>query len=200
MFTGIISEVGTVSAIKNMKGGKELAIACSFAGSTHEDESIAVNGVCLTVVSFNRDEFHVQCVEETLRKTGLGDLKQGSPVNLERSLTLDKGIEGHLVQGHVDTTGIVTSIDQKDADLLISVEYPSEFNDLVVGRGSIAIDGISLTVARHERNRFTVAIIPYTWDYTNLREKAEGDRVNLEFDMFGKYIIQYLKNREGGNG
>ena len=197
MFTGIISEVGTVTAIKNLKGGKELAIACSFAGSTHEDESIAVNGVCLTVVSFNRDVFHVQCVEETLRKTGLGDLQEGSPVNLERSLTLDKGIEGHLVQGHVDTTGIVTSIDQKDADLLISVEYPPEFNDLVVGRGSIAIDGISLTVARHEENRFTVAIIPYTWQHTNLIEKTEGDRVNLEFDMFGKYIIQYLKNREG---
>lgn len=200
MFTGIISEVGTVSAIKNMKGGKELAIACSFAGSTHEDESIAVNGVCLTVVSFNRDEFHVQCVEETLRKTGLGDLQEGSPVNLERSLTLDKGIEGHLVQGHVDTTGVITSIDQKEADLLISVEYPPEFRDLVVGRGSIAIDGISLTVARNEENRFTIAIIPYTWEHTNLREKKEGDRVNLEFDMFGKYIIQYLRNRESGNG
>lgn len=200
MFTGIISEVGTVSAIKNMKGGKELAIACSFADSTHEDESIAVNGVCLTVVSFNRDEFHVQCVEETLRKTGLGDLQEGSPVNLERSLTLDKGIEGHLVQGHVDTTGVITSIDQKDADLLISVEYPPEFRDLVVGRGSIAIDGISLTVARNEENRFTIAIIPYTWEHTNLREKKEGDRVNLEFDMFGKYIIQYLRNRESGNG
>lgn len=196
MFTGIISEVGTVSSIKNMQGGKELAIACSFAGTTHEDESIAVNGVCLTVVSFNEDEFHVQCVEETLRKTGLGDLQEGSPVNLERSLTLDKGIEGHLVQGHVDTTGTITSIDQKDADLLITVEYPDEFKDLVVGRGSIAIDGISLTIARNEENRFTVAIIPYTWDYTNLKDRKEGERVNLEFDMFGKYIIQYLKNRD----
>ena len=199
MFTGIISEVGTGSAITNMKGAKELSIACSFAGNTHVDESVAVNGVCLTVVSFNENEFHVQCVEETLRKTGLGDLKEGSPVNLERSLMLDKGIEGHLVQGHVDTTGIITSIDQKDADLLISVEYPPEFKDLVVGRGSIAIDGISLTVARYEENWFTVAIIPYTWEYTNLKEKTEGDRVNLEFDMFGKYIIQYLKNRESGN-
>jgi riboflavin synthase len=196
MFTGIISEVGIVSSIKNMQGGKELAISCSFAGTTHEDESIAVNGVCLTVVSFNEETFHVQCVEETLRKTGLGDLKEGSPVNLERSLTLDKGIEGHLVQGHVDTTGSITSIDQKDADLLITVEYPDEFKDLVVGRGSIAIDGISLTIARSEENRFTVAIIPYTWDHTNLKDRKEGERVNLEFDMFGKYIIRYLKNRD----
>lgn len=196
MFTGIISEVGTVSTVKEMQGGKELAISCTFAGSTHEDESIAVNGVCLTVVSFTDEAFHVQCVEETLRKTGLGDLEEGSPVNLERSLTLDKGIEGHLVQGHVDTTGTITSISRKDADLLITIEYPEEFKDLVVGRGSIAIDGISLTVARNEVNRFTVAIIPYTWEHTNLRDRSEGERVNLEFDMFGKYIIQYLKNRE----
>jgi riboflavin synthase len=198
MFTGIVSEVGTVSSIKEMQGGRELDIACTFAAKTHEDESIAVNGVCLTVVSFNETSFRVQCVEETLRKTGLGKLKEDSKVNLERSLTLDKGIEGHLVQGHVDTTGTITSIMQDGADLLVTIQYPDQFRDLIVGRGSIAIDGISLTVARNEDSRFTVAIIPYTWEHTNLKERAEGDSVNLEFDMFGKYIIQYLKNREKG--
>lgn len=197
MFTGIISEVGKIESIGEIKGGKELTISCSFAGDAHVDESIAVNGVCLTVVSFGKDSFRVQCVEETLRKTALGKLKDGSPVNLERSLTLDKGIEGHLVQGHVDTTGTITAVDKDGADLLITVQYPDEFRDYIVGRGSIAIDGISLTIARNRDSEFTVAIIPYTWEYTNLKEKAEGDAVNLEFDMFGKYIIQYLKNREG---
>ena len=196
MFTGIVSEVGEVTSIKSLKGGVELSIRCSFAGDTHEDESIAVNGVCLTVVSFDSDCFSVQCVEETLRKTSFKTLEEGSPVNLERSLTLDKAIEGHIVQGHVDTMGTITSVQTNDADILITVEYPEEYEDYIVGRGSISIDGISLTVARNEENRFTVAIIPYTWDHTNLKSKKEGDPVNLEFDIFGKYIVQYLKKRE----
>lgn len=196
MFTGIVSEVGEVKSIKPLKGGVELTIGCSFAGDTHVDESIAVNGVCLTVVSFDSDCFSVQCVEETLRKTSFKSLEEGSPVNLERSLTLNKAIEGHIVQGHVDTMGTITSIQTNDADILITVEYPEEYDDYIVGRGSISIDGISLTIARNEENRFTVAIIPYTWDHTNLKSKSEGDPVNLEFDIFGKYIVQYLKKRE----
>ncbi|WP_340104103.1 riboflavin synthase [Rhodohalobacter sp. 8-1] len=198
MFTGIVSEVGKVKAIENLKGGVELSIQCSFAADTHVDESIAVNGVCLTVVSFDEETFRVQCVEETLRKTSFKSLKAGSPVNLERSLTLDKAIEGHIVQGHVDTMGTITTIQTNDADILVTVEFPEEYEDYIVGRGSISIDGISLTVARNEENRFTVAIIPYTWDHTNLRSKKEGDPVNLEFDIFGKYIVQYLKKREEG--
>lgn len=197
MFTGIVAEVGTVAEMKPIEGGKEIAINCSFAGDTHIDESIAVNGVCLTVVDFNKEQFRIQAVDETLRKTSIGDLEKGSVVNLERSLTLEKGIEGHIVQGHVDTTGTISEISQDGADLLVTVEYPEEHKDLIVGRGSIAIDGISLTVAREEENRFTVAIIPYTWDHTNLRDKKAGDSVNLEFDIFGKYIVRYLKNREG---
>ena len=196
MFTGIVSEVGEVKEIKPLKGGVELSIQCSFASDTHVDESIAVNGVCLTVVSFDEQTFRVQCVEETLRKTSFKMLEEGSPVNLERSLTLNKAIEGHIVQGHVDTMGTITTIETNDADILITIDYPSEYEDYIVGRGSISIDGISLTVARNEGNQFTVAIIPYTWDYTNLRSKKEGDPVNLEFDIFGKYIVQYLKIRE----
>lgn len=195
MFTGIVSEVGEIKSIREIEGGRELTVACSFAADAHVDESIAVNGVCLTVVSFDNESFKVQCVDETLRKTSLGDLKKNSSVNLERSLTLEKGIEGHIVQGHVDTTGKIKSINKDGADLLITVEYPDEFVDYVVGRGSIAIDGISLTVARNEANQFTVAIIPYTWENTNLIAKKPGDLVNLEFDIFGKYIVHYLKNR-----
>jgi riboflavin synthase len=196
MFTGIVSEIGDVTEIKKIKGGQELSIQCSFAEDVHVDESIAINGVCHTVVSHTDDVFKVQSVEETLRKTNLGDLEVGNPVNLERSLTLNKAIEGHIVQGHVDTTGTIKKIDKDGADLLITIEFPEEYRDYIVGRGSISIDGISLTIARNEGNLFTVAIIPYTWDETNLHAKKIGDRVNLEFDIFGKYIIQYLQNRE----
>lgn len=197
MFTGIVSEVGIIQRTEEMDGGKQISIECSFAADTHEDESIAVNGVCLTVVKFDEGAFTVQCVNETLRKTSLGELKTGRHVNLERSLTLEKGIEGHIVQGHVDTVGTIVQIDKKGADILVTIEYPENFTDYIVGRGSISVDGISLTVAQCEQNRFKVAIIPYTWDHTNLLYKSEGDSVNLEFDIFGKYIIQYLEKRSG---
>ncbi len=196
MFTGIIEEVGIVEKIEAIKGGQELHISCSFAAETHVDESIAVNGVCLTVTAQNSETFKVQCVNETLRKTSLGSFEKGSKVNLERSLTLDKAIEGHIVQGHVDITGEIKKISQEDADILIDIEYPEEFDDYVVDRGSIALDGISLTIARTGENYFTVAIIPYTWEYTNLIDKKVGDLVNLEFDVFGKYIIKYLRKRD----
>ncbi|MDR9415663.1 MAG: riboflavin synthase [Gracilimonas sp.] len=193
MFTGIIQEVGKVKSATSLNGGgKELEIACTFANSCHVDESISVNGVCLTVTAFTEDTFTVQVVEETLRKTSIGDLKPASPVNLERSLTLNKGIEGHLVQGHVDTTGTITKIEKEETGWLITIEYPDEFTDMIVGRGSITIEGISLTIAREKDNIFTVAIIPYTWDHTNLSQKSEGDQVNLEFDVIGKYVVKYL--------
>jgi riboflavin synthase len=193
MFTGIVQEVGTVAEIKSLNGGgKELKISCSFAHTCHEDESISVNGVCLTVTAFNEETFTVQAVEETLRKTSTGHLEKGSPVNLERSLTLQKGIEGHLVQGHVDTTGKIIEIEKEETGWLLTVEYPDEYTDMVVGRGSITMEGISLTVARESENTFTVAIIPYTWDHTNLKDKKEGDSLNLEFDVIGKYVVKYL--------
>jgi len=192
MFTGIIAETGIVESVNPLRGGKELVISCSFAAETHVDESISVNGVCLTVVSSESETFKVQCVEETLRKTSFQSVTQGDEVNLERSLTIDKAIEGHIVQGHVDALGIIEKIEVDDNDKLITISYPEEFIPYIVGRGSIAVDGISLTVAREEDNRFTVAIIPYTWDYTNLKNLKKGSRVNLEFDIFGKYIVRYL--------
>lgn len=190
--------MGRISKVKELKGARQLSIECSFASDTHIDESIAVNGVCLTVTECSEKYFTVQCVEETIRKTTFNEFKPGSIVNLERSLTLDKAIEGHIVQGHVDTVGTIESVQKNDSDILITIIFPEEFQDYIVGRGSVAIDGISLTVARNEGNRFTVAIIPYTWDYTNLSSKKAGDRVNIEFDIFGKYIVQYLERREKG--
>jgi riboflavin synthase len=199
MFTGIIAETGTVQTVNSLEGGKELEISCSFAGDTHIDESISVNGVCLTVVSSSSNSFKVQCVEETLRKTSFQFIREGNEVNLERSLTLDKAIEGHIVQGHVDAVGNIEKIEVDDNDKLITIRYPKEFIPYIVGRGSIAVDGISLTVAREEDNRFTVAIIPYTWDYTNLKNLKKGDKVNLEFDIFGKYIVRYLDKLHHGS-
>ena len=195
MFTGIIEETGVVQEVRPILGGREITIAASFSGDVHIDESIAVNGVCLTVVSFDENDFKVQSVEETLRKTTTGNLKRGDKVNLERSLTLEKAIEGHIVQGHVDTVGTIKQIDQSGADLLVHIEYPEEYDEYIVGRGSIAVNGISLTVAREEAGGFAVAIIPYTWEHTNLKELREGDGVNLEFDIFGKYIVKYLRKR-----
>ncbi|MDZ7719702.1 MAG: riboflavin synthase [Balneolaceae bacterium] len=198
MFTGIIEELGTINKITEMDGAKELSIEAPFVSEVHVDESIAVNGVCLTVVSFDEKSFNVQCVNETLRKTNLGDLIKGDPVNLERSLTLEKAIEGHIVQGHVDTVGTVTKVDEKGADKLLTFTFPKEYTDYIVGRGSIAIDGISMTVARESENSCTVAVIPYTWENTNFKIRKAGDHMNLEFDIFGKYILKYLKSREEG--
>ena len=195
MFTGIIQEIGKINSIKSLNGGgQEMKVSCSFSDTCHEDESISINGACHTVVAFDETTFTVQSVEETLRKTSLGSLKENDPVNLERSLTLQKGIEGHLVQGHVDTAGTITGIEKEETGWLLTVEYPSEFENMIVGRGSITMEGISLTVARESGNSFVVAIIPYTWEHTNLKDKAVGDKVNLEFDVIGKYVIKYLAN------
>lgn len=193
MFTGIVQEVGKVIESKSLNGGgKEMRISCSFADTCHVDESISINGACHTVTAFDDHSFTVQSVEETLRKTSMGELGKDSPVNLERSMTLSKGIEGHLVQGHVDTTGTIKHIEKEETGWLLTIRFPDEFNNMIVGRGSITVEGISLTIAREEENQFVIAIIPYTWEHTNLKNKEVGDSVNLEFDVIGKYVVKYL--------
>lgn len=196
MFTGIIEEVGVISSSAAQGEGRELTIECSFAGAIRIDQSINVNGVCHTVVSRDQNTFTIQSVEETLRKTAIGDLEEGDRVNLERSMTADRLLDGHIVQGHVDATGTILEIEQEDNDRLFTIEYPEKHRSLIVPRGSISVDGISLTVAREKSNRFTVAIIPYTFDHTNLKDKKPGDRLNLEYDILGKYVVRYLQNRQ----
>lgn len=198
MFTGIIKEVGRLTSVRPLEGGRELVIRCGFAGELQVDQSISLNGVCHTVTACNGTSFTVQSVEETLRKTNMGDLNEGDLLNLERSLRPDQLLDGHLVQGHVDAVGIIEHIEEEGTDRLVTVSYPEEHAALVVGRGSIAMDGISLTVAKEQENTFTVAIIPYTFDHTNLKDKAAGDPVNLEFDVLGKYVIKYMMNRKDG--
>ena len=195
MFTGIIEESGTVEGVKDQRGGKEFIISASFARELRVDQSISINGACHTVVGKDRDTFGIQSVEETLRKTNLGDLREGDPVNLERSMTMERLLDGHIVQGHVDETGIIVSIEEEGMDHLVTLEYSKEHRNLVVGRGSIAVDGISLTVAQESGNRFVVAIIPYTWEHTNFYARSEGDKVNLEFDILGKYVARHLESR-----
>lgn len=195
MFTGIIQEVGTIKEVEQLDGCREIKIACGFGGEVKVDQSISINGVCHTVTAHDDNSFTVQSVEETLRKTNIGDLAVQSLVNLERSLRPDQLLDGHLVQGHVDATGTIIEILEEGTDILITVDYPEEYIDLVVGRGSIAIDGISLTIAEENDTRFTIAIIPYTYEHTNLTSKQEGDTVNLEFDVLGKYVVKYLKQR-----
>lgn len=196
MFTGIIKSVGKVQEVSSLGGGKEIIVATDFADEIQVDQSISINGVCHTATASDAETFTVQSVEETLRKTNIGDLQKDMLVNLERSLRPDQLLDGHIVQGHVDATGTITEIEQEGTDWLFTIEYPEEHTGLVVGRGSIAIDGISLTVAGEEENRFQVAIIPYTYEHTNLQSRKVGDTVNLEFDVLGKYVLKYLKNRE----
>lgn len=195
VFTGIIKSVGTIEEINELDGGKEIIIVSDFADEVQVDQSISINGVCHTATAASSEAFTVQSVEETLRKTNIGDLQKGNRVNLERSLRADQLMDGHIVQGHVDATGVIEDIKQEGTDWLFTIQYPEEYANLIVGRGSVAIDGISLTVANERDQNFTVAIIPYTYEHTNLNEKQVGDTVNLEFDVIGKYVVKYLEGR-----
>lgn len=192
MFTGIIEEVGTVEAVTPLAGGRRLRIGCSFAAALRVDESVAVDGVCLTVVAQDGAAFEAVAVEETLSKTALGDRAPGDGVNLERALVMGARLDGHLVQGHVDTTGTVASVEALADSHLVRVRYPEAGAPYLIPRGSVCVDGISLTVARLDDvpGTFALAIIPHTWDKTTAGRWREGARVNLEFDLVGKYVLR----------
>lgn len=195
MFTGIIETIATIKAVRPLEGGIEMDVEASYLNEIQVDDSIAHSGVCLTVIKKNNEIYTVQAVEETLRKTTLGELKNGSVVNAERCLTPNSRLDGHIVQGHVDAVGTIVEMKDEGSNWLITIAFNPEFEELIVGRGSITVDGISLTVAREEKNKFTVAIIPFTWQHTILHTKKIGDRVNLEFDILGKYVLKYMKKR-----
>jgi riboflavin synthase len=201
VFTGIIEEVGRVVSAVKKGGGMRLSIdAPQLTPELNVDDSVSVNGVCQTVVAREGTRFSVQAVEETLRKTTLGILTSGSPVNLELSVRLSDRLGGHLVQGHVDCVGQVISVEKESSSWLITVEFPKEFAKYVIPVGSIAMDGISLTVARTESNRLTVAIIPHTLEKTSVSNVRSGSRVNLEFDLIGKYVEKLIQGGVGPRG
>jgi riboflavin synthase len=206
MFTGIIEHIGTIEALDLKAGGGRITIhAPSLASSLAVSKSIAVNGCCLTVVALGKKQFSADLSGETIQKTSFGakdgGRKKGSRVNLEQPLTAGKEFGGHFVQGHVDATGRVTRLDPEGPgsnSWLFSVEVPQEFARYVVSKGSITIDGISLTVARWNTDARVaeVAVIPYTYEHTNLRDRKPGDAVNLEGDVLGKYVERYLEARD----
>ncbi|CUT03391.1 riboflavin synthase [Candidatus Kryptobacter tengchongensis] len=194
MFTGIIEEVGKVKSV--VQKGKARVFAISSEKLLNDikiGDSVAVNGVCLTVFEKLNEYFKVEAVEETIKKTNLGNLKTGDRVNLELSLKLGDRLGGHIVLGHVDTTGVIENILKLKNSWIFEIKFPSEFRKYIIPKGSIAVDGISLTIAEVDDGKFKVSIIPFTWENTNLKFKRSGDRVNLEFDFFGKYIESFLK-------
>lgn len=196
MFTGIIEHLGTVDSLNATDEGGRLTIhAPSVASLLEVSKSIAVNGCCLTVVKVGGDRFSADLSGETLRKTSIGEWKTGTRVNLEQPLTAGKEFGGHFVLGHVDTIGRVARLAPEGENWWYGVEVPEEFARYIVPQGSITIDGISLTVARWNARLAEIAVIPFTYEHTNVRNKKIGDAVNLEGDVLGKYVERYLEAR-----
>ena len=187
MFTGIVEETGEVLAVEETDEGKRLRLSTTFDG-LRGGQSISVSGACLTVEAFGEDYFEVFTATETLDRTYLGELGEGDIVNLERALPADGRFDGHFVQGHVDATAAVTGIERLGDDWEFRFELPDELAPYVVEKGSITVDGISLTVAAHDDEAFAVAIIPETYEITTLSEKSVGDPVHLEVDVIAKYV------------
>lgn len=198
MFTGIIEAVGVIEKIEEKGSNIDFTLTCPFTNELKIDQSLAHNGCCLTVVEIKGDQYVVTAINETLEKTNLGKWKTGSVVNLERCMKMDGRLDGHIVQGHVDKTGEVTGIENKDGSYFITITYQSDGSFVTVPQGSITVNGISLTVAKSEDFQFSVAIIPYTWEFTNMQYLKIGDQVNLEFDIIGKYIARLI-NKQNGN-
>jgi riboflavin synthase len=193
MFTGLVEAVGHVVDVRPTGGGVRMQVATALAPELALGESIAVNGVCLTVVDRNRDHMFADVGPETLRVTTLGQLAAGRLVNLERSMRADSRFGGHFVQGHVDAVGRIETLKPEAEFSWLTVSYPPQFAGRLVHRGSIAVDGISLTVAGLADDRFELMIIPFTLAHTNLQRAAEGTAVNLEFDMVGKYVSRAVE-------
>jgi riboflavin synthase len=194
MFTGIIEEVGTILNIERDKTNIHIDVEANFTSELKIDQSVAHNGVCLTVVSIDKENntYRVTAIDETLKKTNLGKLKVNSPLNLERGARINSRLDGHIVQGHVDQTAICTRVETQDGSWIYSFEYDASLNNVTIEKGSITVNGVSLTVVDSGINTFSVAIIPFTYDHTTFKTLAEGDTVNLEFDVIGKYVKKLM--------
>lgn len=195
MFSGIVEEMATLVALKNDKENVDLTLTCSFTNELKIDQSVAHNGVCLTVVAIDGDRYTVTAMKETLDRSNLGELKVGDRVNVERSMLMNGRLDGHIVQGHVDGTAVCKEMRDADGSTYYTFEYKfdremAERGYFTVDKGSVTVNGVSLTVCNPTENSFTVAIIPYTHDNTNFCDIKEGSRVNIEFDILGKYIAR----------
>lgn len=196
MFSGIVEEAAEVVAIKREEGNLHLTLRCSFTDELRIDQSVAHNGVCLTVVALPGDgTYTVTAIQETLDRSNLGCLKVGDIVNLERSMKFDGRLDGHIVQGHVDTTAVCTGVSEEDGSWRFRFSYDCDKNLIEKGyvtveKGSVTVNGVSLTVCDSEKDSFSVAIIPYTYEHTNFHKIEKGSKVNIEFDIIGKYIAR----------
>ena len=188
MFTGIIETLGTVTNIVKEQENIHLTVKSNITKELKIDQSVAHNGVCLTVIDINENEYTVTAIKETLSKTNIGSLKVSSKINLERAMKLGDRLDGHIVQGHVDETGTCIKIKKEGGSTVYTFKYKSDKNNITIEKGSITINGVSLTVVDSKKDEFSVAIIPYTFDNTTFKYIEKGDSVNLEFDVIGKYV------------
>jgi riboflavin synthase len=188
MFTGIIETLGTLTQKVKENDNLHLTVASSITNELKIDQSVAHNGICLTVVAINNNEYTVTAIKETIDKTNLGDWEVGDTLNIERAMKLGDRLDGHLVQGHVDQTAVCTAIEEANGSWYFTFEYDPSLENITIEKGSITINGTSLTVVNSKLNSFSVAIIPYTYENTNFNSFKVGTKVNLEFDVVGKYV------------
>ena len=193
MFTGIIETLGIITDLQHDQGNLHITVASTIAAELKIDQSVAHNGVCLTVIALADGQHTVTAIEETLNKTSLGKLQTGHLVNLERCMQMNARLDGHIVQGHVDQTAVCTAFNELDGSWEYTFEYDPSIGNVTVEKGSICVNGISLTVVNSRENSFSVAIIPYTYEHTNLQQVREGSVVNLEFDIIGKYVARLMQ-------
>ncbi|HEY2582679.1 MAG TPA: riboflavin synthase [Mucilaginibacter sp.] len=193
MFTGIIETLGKITDLKRDQGNLHITVESAIASELKIDQSVAHNGVCLTVIALADGKHTVTAIEETLNKTSLGSLKTGDLVNLERCMQMNARLDGHIVQGHVDQTAVCTGFNELDGSWEYTFEYDAAQGNVTVEKGSICVNGISLTVVNSKANGFSVAIIPYTFEHTNLQQVRGGSVVNLEFDIIGKYVARLMQ-------
>ncbi|MBW8242474.1 riboflavin synthase [Muricauda oceani] len=196
MFTGIIETLGKVEKLEKEGGNLHITVSSTITSELKIDQSVSHNGVCLTVVSIDADKYTVTAIEETLSKTNLGELKVGEVVNLERAMLMGARLDGHIVQGHVDQTATCKSVEEKDGSWVYTFAYDPKLNNVTIEKGSITVDGVSLTVVDSKKDSFSVAIIPYTHEHTRFHTYKVGDTINLEFDVIGKYVSRLLELRD----
>ena len=195
MFTGIIETLGIVKEIKKDNGNLHLTIASEITNELKVDQSVAHNGICLTVVAIKGDLYTVTAIDETIQKTNVVAWRIDDNINLERAMKLGDRLDGHIVQGHVDQIGICKNIEENSGSWIYTFEYDQNLNNITIEKGSITVNGVSLTVINSQKNSFSVAIIPYTYTHTNFKNFEIGTKVNLEFDVIGKYVTRLYTNK-----
>ena len=194
MFTGIIEELGEVTELVQDKDNLHITVKSKVSKELKIDQSLAHNGVCLTVVKLGDNTHTITAIKETIDKSNIGNLRIGSKVNLERAMVLGARLDGHIVQGHVDQTAVCTEVNELEGSWVYTFSYDNSYNNLTIEKGSITVNGVSLTVVNSRPGSFSVAIIPYTYEHTNFHQIKVNDKINLEFDVIGKYVARLLKD------